>query len=48
MRCRSLLDQDAHRFLPTQTVAGLERIGQMDRDVILFAQRDRDAALCMN
>jgi hypothetical protein len=45
---RSLPDQDAHGFLPAQPVAGLECIGQMDRDVIFLAQRDCNATLRMD
>ena len=46
--CRPLFDQHAHRLLAAQPMTGFERVGQMNSDVVLFAQRDRDTALCMN
>src|SRR5262249_26017343 len=45
---RSFFDEHTHRILATETMAGLERVGQMDRHVVFFTHRDGDAALCVN
>src|SRR5262245_25321443 len=45
---RSFLDERTHRILATETMAGFERVGQMDRHIVFFTHRDGDAALCVN
>src|SRR5215813_386701 len=45
---RSFFDEHTHCILATETMAGLERVGQMDRHIVFFTHRDGDAALCVN
>src|SRR5215510_11657139 len=44
----SFLNERTHRILATETMAGLERVGQMDCHIVFFAHRNRDAPLCVN
>src|SRR5215831_616707 len=45
---RSFFDERTHRILATETMAGLERVGQMDRHIVFFTHRNGDTALCVN
>ena len=42
---RPLLDQNLDRLLPTKAAPGIQRISQMDGNIVLLAQRDRDSPL---
>ena len=45
---RPFFHQHTHRLSPTEPMAGLERVGQMNGHIVLFAHRYRDAALRIN